>query len=262
MSMPVADPWFEAERLSPSVTLIREPHVHLLLQANMFLVEGAERDIVIDAGMGIAPLKPFVEGLRSDPSKPLTCVLTHTHIDHMGGAHEFAERLVHPVEAEELAAPSGMNTLLAEEVSESARQMFLDAGYPPLDPVMISALPEPDYDPADYGLVGAPATGLLSHGDRVELGDRAFEVLHLPGHSPGQIGLWDAAVGELFAGDAIYDGPLIYQGEGCSVPDYVETLKILRALPVRVVHGGHDPSFGPDRMQAIIAEYLTRWGAA
>jgi hypothetical protein len=30
-------------------------------------------------------------------------------------------------------------------------------------------------------------------GDVIDLGDRAFEVLHLPGHSPGWIGPWDAA---------------------------------------------------------------------
>jgi len=29
----------------------------------------------------------------------------------------------------------------------------------------------------------------------IDLGDRAFEVLHLPGHSPGSIGLWDATSG-------------------------------------------------------------------
>jgi hypothetical protein len=30
----------------------------------------------------------------------------------------------------------------------------------------------------------------------------------------------------------------------------------LRELPVRVVHGGHDPSFGRDRMLALIDGYV------
>ena len=49
----------------------------------------------------------------------------------------------------------------------------------------------------------------IGEGDVIDLGDRAFEVLHLPGHSPGSIGLWDPAAGTLFSGDAIYDGPLL-----------------------------------------------------
>jgi glyoxylase-like metal-dependent hydrolase (beta-lactamase superfamily II) len=42
----------------------------------------------------------------------------------------------------------------------------------------------------------------------IDTGDRHFEVLHLPGHSPGSIGLWEERSGTLFSGDAIYDGPL------------------------------------------------------
>jgi hypothetical protein len=33
-------------------------------------------------------------------------------------------------------------------------------------------------------------------------------------------------------------------------------MKRLRDLPVRVVHGGHEPSFGRERMVAIIDSYL------
>jgi len=40
-------------------------------------------------------------------------------------------------------------------------------------------------------------------GDIIDLGDRAFEVLHLPGHSPGSIALFEAATKTLFSGDAI-----------------------------------------------------------
>ncbi len=52
----------------------------------------------------------------------------------------------------------------------------------------------------------APATRLLAEGEAIDLGDRHFEVLHLPGHSPGSIGLWEEATGIFFSGDAIYDG--------------------------------------------------------
>ena len=69
-------------------------------------------------------------------------------------------------------------------------------------------------------------------------------MLHLPGHSPGSIGLWDAARGALFSGDAVYDGPLLDEIPGADIPAYVSTMERLLTLPVEVVHGGHDASFG------------------
>ena len=96
----------------------------------------------------------------------------------------------------------------------------------------------------------------------VDLGNRTFEVLHFPGHSPGSIGLWEAATSTLFSGDAIYDGPLLYALEGSNIDDYIRTLERLRELPVTVVHGGHDPSFGRARMVEICDTYLKKWGAA
>ena len=260
--LPVADPWFRATPMGEGVTLLLEPHVHVLEQANIFLVEGAERDMVIDAGMGVAPLKPVLDGLRRDPDKPLICVLTHTHIDHMGSAHEFETRLVHPSEADELANPTGPQGLRATDFSPEARALFLEAGYPPLSDLLIDAIPSADFDPYAWRLSGCTPTGLLDEGDRVDLGDRVFEVLHLPGHSPGGIGLFEAGSGILFAGDAIYDGPLIWKGSGMDVAAYDRTLRRLRDLPVSIVHGGHDPSFGPDRMRAICDDYLARFEAA
>jgi hypothetical protein len=46
-----------------------------------------------------------------------------------------------------------------------------------------------------------------------------------------------------------------------SLPDYAATLGRLRELPIRVVHGGHDRSFGRERLVAICEDYLGRWRA-
>lgn len=260
MSWPVADPWWRVTPMGDGVTMFLEPHVHVLEQANMWLVEGRDRDMVIDAGMGIAPFRPVVDAARADRDKPLILVLSHAHIDHIGSADEFDARLIHAAEAEDLRRPPPL-TLRADSFGADALRRFAEAGYPPLPEWLIDAVPAPDYDPAAYVLRGCAPTGLLAEGDVVDLGDRAFEVLHLPGHSPGGVGLWDAERGVLFAGDAIYDGPLIYDGPGMSVPDYAATLERLMALPAQTVHGGHDPSFGRERMRAICADYLRRFSA-
>ena len=261
MSLPVAESWYAVERLADRVTRLTEPHVHELMRANMFLVEGRERDLLVDAGMGVAPLRPEVERLRAEPEKPLALLVTHAHIDHVGAAHEFPEVLVHPLEAAELASPAFMTTLMGADVGPELRAVFERAGYPPIGETFLEALPAPDFDPATWRLRGAGATRMVGEGDAIDLGDRRLEVLHLPGHSPGQVGLWEAETATLFGADALYDGPLIYDAPGMSVPDYAATLRRLRALPARTIHGGHDPSFGRDRMVEIVDHYLALWAA-
>ena len=80
--------------------------------------------------------------------------------------------------------------------------------------------------------------------------------MHLPGHSPGSIGLWEPATGLLFSGDALYDGPLLDQLDGSDTEAYVRTMQRLRQLPVTVVHAGHEASFGRERLVALCDAYL------
>jgi glyoxylase-like metal-dependent hydrolase (beta-lactamase superfamily II) len=90
----------------------------------------------------------------------------------------------------------------------------------------------------------------------IDLGDRRFEVIHTPGHSPGGIALWEAATGILFSGDIVYDGPLIEDTYHADAAAYVGSMERLLALPVRVVHGGHFPSYGGDRHRDLIRRWL------
>jgi glyoxylase-like metal-dependent hydrolase (beta-lactamase superfamily II) len=85
-------------------------------------------------------------------------------------------------------------------------------------------------------------------------------VLHLPGHSPGSIGLWEAATAILFSGDAIYDGPLLDELPGSDIAVYIKTMRRLLELPVRVVHAGHDPSFDGSRLRFLARQYLEKRG--
>jgi glyoxylase-like metal-dependent hydrolase (beta-lactamase superfamily II) len=68
--------------------------------------------------------------------------------------------------------------------------------------------------------------------------------------------LWEETTGVLLSGDAVYDGPLVDDAYHSNREDYIATMCRLRELPVRVVHGGHYPSFGRDRFHELIDEYV------
>jgi len=253
--LPVADPWFVRERVSDGVALITEPHVHPLLRCNVWHVRGRERDLVIDTALGLAPLGRLVERALGHP---VLGVATHSHADHIGGLHEFDERAIHRAEAGVLNSPSRC-TLVADHFGETVIGPYRDAGYEIPD-LFVDAVPAGGLRSVVREIAPAPATRLLDEGDIVDCGDRAFEVLHLPGHSPGSIGLWEAATGILFSGDAVYDGPLLDELEHSDVDDYITTMRRLRELQVSVVHGGHEPSFGRERLVEICDEYLAARG--
>ena len=234
--MQVAERWFTHRRLSDRVTLIWEHELNPGLRCNIWFVEGRERNLLVDSGLGVRSLR---EELAFLAEKPVLCLASHSHFDHSGGLHEFEERLGHPAEAEILAVPTRANTLI---------ENFVEL-------VQFSALPSADFEVERYNIMPAPVTRAVDEGDVIDLGDRHFSVMHLPGHSPGSIALWEEASGLLFSGDILYDGELYDFLHHSSIPDYLESLARLREQPVATVHAGHYDSFGRERMKALIDDY-------
>ncbi len=230
-----AENWYRVERCADDVTLIEEPHIKPFYRCNMWHIRGRERDLLLDSGLGRFSLRKHVSLVCE---KPIVCVASHTHFDHIGCHHEFSDRRVHAAEADILARPDRARTLAEKYANE---QMF-------------DHLPE-GWNSADYEVPPAPATALLQEGDVLDLGDRAFEVIHTPGHSPGGIALWERKTGILLSGDIVYDGPLILDTYHANLSDYDASMERLDRLPVQIVHGGHFPSFGPDRLKELIREY-------
>jgi len=257
-ALPVAADWFAATSLADGVVLLSEPWVDPFLRSNAWLLRGRDRDLLVDSGNGIGELLPVVRRFQREPGTPLVVVATHTHSDHMGGMHEFGERLVHRSEAGDMARPTDAACLVPAAFSEELRREIAAEGVT-LPDLLVTALPRADFDPAAYALVGCAATRLLDEGDTIDLGDRSLRVLHLPGHSPGSIGLWEEQRGILFSGDAVYEsGWLLDELPGADIGDYIATVRRLRDLPLKIVHGGHDASFGPARLMEIVDEYLAR----
>ena len=81
--------WYETIRMADDVTLIHEPWIKPFFRCNMWHVRGRDRDLLFDTGLGHFSLRrhvPLVTG------RPIVCVASHTHFDHIGSHHEFDDR--------------------------------------------------------------------------------------------------------------------------------------------------------------------------
>ncbi len=106
-------------------------------------------------------------------------LLTHGHLDHVGGAVELARRLELPI-----YGPHEADAFWLDMLPEQAR-MF---GFPQLEAF------RPDY--------------WLHDGDVVELGKLRLDVIHCPGHTPGHVVLFEPASRHAFVGDVLFRGSI------------------------------------------------------
>lgn len=220
------------------VTRLQEPYVHRIFSSNIYHLRGRDADLVIDFGMGLAPLKVAL-GVSS-VQEPIA-LATHSHADHVGTFHEFPVRLGHAAEAGIFSSMDDAHT-----GADLFRRL----------PEPVIRQPSDGWSVGDYRIHPAPLTGLVGEGDIVDLGDRGLQVLHLPGHSPGSIGLLDEARGLFFSGDAIYDGALVDDLPSSDKVAYRQTMERLLRLDVRLVLGGHGNAMTGDAMRKAARDYL------
>ncbi|MBA3413712.1 MAG: MBL fold metallo-hydrolase [Chloroflexia bacterium] len=203
--------WFRVSEPEPGVFAIEEPH-HFERVAS-YLIVGSERAVLLDTGMGVAPLRPLVEALTD---KPLRVLLSHAHFDHIGGTHEFAGSspiLIHELEAPKLRSGLGPEYLTKFYGPESLSGP-LPAGF----------------DPENATIPGVEPTALLRGGESIDLGDRVLDVLFCPGHAAGLLALLDRGRRALYSTDVAYAGALYAHLPGVDLAAYRETLATLAHL--------------------------------
>jgi hydroxyacylglutathione hydrolase len=148
-----------------------------MLQCNcsIFGDEQTREAIVIDPGDDVSQI---LELLAKHGLRVKAIVITHAHIDHIGGAQEL-KRITQ--------APVYMN--------------LNDAGLQAMMATQAAWLGVPTPESVE---IDAP----LNDGATLQLGQTEFHVLHTPGHTQGSISLWIPSEQKLVAGDTLFAGSI------------------------------------------------------
>ena len=138
--------------------------------------EATKRAVVIDPGGDLPDIERAIAEAQVSVDK---IWLTHGHVDHVGGAAELKAKLKVPIEG-----PHRDDRYLLDHVVDTARMFGIE------------------------GVANVTPDRWLEEGERVEVGDLTFDILHCPGHSPGSVAFINAAQRLAIVGDVLFAGSI------------------------------------------------------
>jgi glyoxylase-like metal-dependent hydrolase (beta-lactamase superfamily II) len=219
-------------------------------------------DVGPNSGRSLAALEDALRERGRSVEELERIVITHQHTDHLGLVGVLAARSGAEVCAlKELVPVVEDFNAYADPNDELAQALMLRHG---VSRDVVTALAAMTRAYRGWG-GSAPVTTVLHDGGELAFADRSFAVLHRPGHSPSDTIFFDAAGGELLAGDHlikhISSNPVISlalggrsgepgDGRPRALLMYMESLRATREMPVERVLPGHGDEFG-DHAQLI-----------
>ena len=201
--------YYKVTELRPGRYRIYDP-----LGVHMDLFAGKEKALLLDTGFGLADLKSVVKQITD---LPLYVVNSHGHKDHACGNYQFEEPVyIHPEDMEVCRrhhSKESKRRIL--NYKESAVDFFTGE---PVKP-MLGEIDEEQYLQRPVGNLRA-----LREGEVFDLGGIVLEVIELPGHTAGSIGLMDRGQRTLYAADAANNEVWLFLEEATPLSTYRKTL--------------------------------------
>lgn len=209
--------------------------------ASIFLIIGEERALMIDTGFGIGDIRGVVEMLTD---KPITLVISHSHIDHFGGAYQFEEAWVY--ENSPLYTGTGkermgktmdqINAGIRDDIRLIASRQKGHLGYVfsmynlygyDIDTMYVHREDEPK-----------PVYHPIRDGQSFDLGGRVITCYFCPGHAVDELVFLDETDRILFSGDAINYNTTI---AAVPLPESIEYLRRVQSMHDRydVIYNSH-----------------------
>lgn len=180
---------------------------------SLVICEETKKAAIVDPGGDVAHILDIVAQQGVTVEKVL---LTHGHLDHVGGTQSVAAKLNVPI-----IGPEKQDAFWLDQL-EAQSQRF---GFP----MHISFAP----------------TAWLEEDEVVTVGNIVLKVLHIPGHTPGHIALLDEQSQQIIVGDILFNGGVgrsdFPRGNESQLISGIKN-KLLTLAPETVVFPGHGPT--------------------
>ncbi len=232
----MSKPYFKQKQLTDGVYSIRSANVM------SYLLLGEHHALLLDTGYGLDDLSAFVKGITN---LPLYVVNSHGHIDHACGNVHFREPVyIHETDLavyQTHSAPDMRRTFYGILKGLQKVLFFLR--------ILPKGLTEDDY-------ANAPEFHnfrYLKEGDSFDLGSVMAQVIEIPGHTPGSIGLYCPDKKIFFASDGICDNTWLYLPESEKLSVYCNSIRKVLKLDFDCFYTGHsDHPFPKSRMEQYL----------
>lgn len=143
---------------------------------SLLICQQTNKAALIDPGGDIELLLAAVkqEGVELE-----SILVTHGHLDHVGGVAELAEKLALPI-----IGPQQADDFWIQNLPEQVRVF----GFPHSD----------SFTPTRW----------LNDGDTVKVGEEVLQVIHCPGHTPGHVVYFSETAKVAWVGDVLFKGSI------------------------------------------------------
>jgi len=214
---------------------------------SQYLLRG-ERSLLVDTGIAGTPeavILPYLDSTDLRPADLDFVLNTHADVDHFGGnaaIRALAPRAVFCAHSADVPWIEDRDRILRERYGWYAAH---DVDYSPEEKDWLRKALGPN----------VPIDLRLSGGESFRLGPKlVVQVMHLPGHSPGHVGLWEPSSGTAIITDAalgsgLYDmnGNVISPPPYFDVTAYEGSVRMLRSLsPRRLLTAHYEVMEGED----------------
>lgn len=185
--------------------------------ATMYLVLGEERALVIDCGIGIADFKSVIDKLTD---LPYDVVISHSHVDHIGGREQFDKLYLHKDDVEIIPK-------VTLRYRKFYRRAFITKSKRFKKYLIKDVEKEPEIIPIEDGHI-------------FHLGKRTVKVIHTPGHTLGAITFLIEEDGILLTNDNFNPILLLFLPHADTVENYIKSgEKILAMENINLYWGSH-----------------------
>ncbi len=231
------------EEVLPGIFRIEVPLRHNPLESvNAYLIKGRKRNLVVDTGLDrdecAKVLQVAFRKLAVNPENT-DFFITHLHVDHL----ELVFKVASP--NSRVFFNSADFSIFDDDSWEDELSFASAHGFPPKElQKMFNGFSRTVFNAKDK-----VKFTFLRDGEVIDMGNRLFQCLETPGHTPGSMCLYEAGERILFSGDHILEkitpGIVLFREKEMNpLQSYLESLDKIAGLRVDLVLPGHRKVFG------------------